>query len=49
LLFQRSVAAWWIGRKEEALAGLKVLSALNLNEMYRNAVTYNLEKLNALL
>jgi len=49
LLFQRSIAAWWIGRKEESLAGLKILSALNLNEMYRNAVTYNLEKLNALL
>jgi hypothetical protein len=49
LLFQRSIAAWWIGRKEESLAGLKVLSALNLNQMYRDAVNYNLEKLNALL
>ena len=38
-----------VGTYAEALAGLKVLSALNLNEMYRNAVTYNLEKLNALL
>ena len=49
LLFQRSVAAWWIGRKDEAISGLKVLSALNLNEMYRVAVNHNLEKLNALL
>jgi len=49
LLFQRSIAAWWIGRKDESLAGLKVLSALNLNQMYRDAVNYNLEKLNALL
>lgn len=49
LLFQRSIAAWWIGRREEAIAGLKVLSAMDLNEMYRDAVTYNMEKLNVVL
>lgn len=49
LLFQRYIAAWWIGRKEESLDGLRSLSTSNMNELYRNAVTYNLEKLNALL
>lgn len=48
-LFQKAISAWWIGRKDESLSTLKILSAFNLNEMYRNAVTNNLEKLNALL
>lgn len=48
--FQMAVAAWWIGRKDEALDILKDLSQQDgLHPMYQNAVTYNLEKLNALL
>jgi hypothetical protein len=48
--FQVAVAAWWIGRKDEALAILNDLSQQgDLHPMYQNAVTYNLEKLNALL
>jgi hypothetical protein len=49
LLFQKAVAAWWIGRKDESLATLRVLNGLNLNQQYKDAVKFNLEKLNALL
>jgi tetratricopeptide (TPR) repeat protein len=49
LYFQQAVAAWWIGRKDEALSTLKILSSMDLDPMYRNAVALNLEKLNALL
>ena len=49
LYFQKAVAAWWIGRKDEALSTLKILSSMDLNPVYKDAVTYNLEKLNALL
>lgn len=49
LHFQKAVAAWWIGRKDESLSTLKVLSGMNLNQKYKEAVAYNLEKLNASL
>ena len=49
LLFQKGVAAWWIGRKDESLAILHAMAGMNINPIYKNAVTYNLEKLNALL
>lgn len=49
LEFQMAIAAWWIGRKEESLKSLHDLSTRDLVPMYRDAVTYNLEKLNALL
>lgn len=49
LHFQKAIAAWWIGRKSESLATLKILSSMNLNARYKEAVSYNLEKLNALL
>lgn len=50
LRFQMAVAAWWIGRKDEALDILNTLANRDdLNPIYQNAVTYNLEKLNALL
>jgi hypothetical protein len=47
LSFQKAVAAWWIGRKDESLSTLKELSGMKINEEYKNAVAYNLEKLNA--
>lgn len=46
--FQMAIAAWWIGRQEEAL---RTLTALNDRDdivpMYKEAARYNLEKLNA--
>lgn len=48
LQFQKGVAAWWIGRKEESLQILRDLSNQDLSPMYREAVNYNLEKLGAL-
>lgn len=49
LYFQKAVAAWWIGRKDEALSTLKILSSMDIDQMYKDAVKYNLDKLNALL
>jgi tetratricopeptide (TPR) repeat protein len=49
LHFQKYIAAWWIGRKDESVAGLKVLSALGMHPIYKDAVANNLERLNALL
>lgn len=49
LHFQKAVAAWWIGRKDEAINGLEILSALDMHPVYKEAVTKNLETLNALL
>lgn len=49
LRFQMAISAWWIGRKDEALETLNALSEEDLVPLYRDAVAYNLEKLNALL
>jgi hypothetical protein len=50
LRFQIAISAWWIGRKTEALDIFNALAMQdNLHPMYKNAITYNLEKLNALL
>jgi hypothetical protein len=49
LLFQQYVAAWWIGRKDESIEGLRYLSQIEMNQMYKDAVTHNLEKLDAVL
>lgn len=49
LYFQKAVAAWWIGRKDESLSTLKILFSMNLDPMYKNIVALNLEKINALL
>ena len=49
LRFQQYIAAWWIGRKDESLNGLKELAQLEMVQMYKDAVQYNLDKLNALL
>lgn len=49
LLFQRYIAAWWIGRKDESIQGLKSLSEFDMAQMYKDAVAYNLEKLDAVL
>jgi hypothetical protein len=49
LYFQKAVAAWWIGRKDESLNTLKILSSMEIDQTYKDAVKFNLEKLNALL
>jgi hypothetical protein len=49
LEFQKFVAAWWVGRKKESLDGLKDLASRDLPAMYKDAVAYNLEKLNVVL
>lgn len=49
LQFQKAVAAWWIGRKEEALSTLRILSDMDMHPMYTNVVAHNLEKLNVVL
>jgi len=49
LLFQKGISAWWIGRKDESLSTLHVLKGLSMNQMYKDAVAHNLDKLNALL
>jgi hypothetical protein len=49
LLFQQYIAAWWIGRKDESIDGLKSLFTMKMNQNYLDAVNYNLHKLNALL
>jgi len=47
LEFQKYIAAWWIGRRQEAIDGLTALANDDsISEMYRNASKYNLEKLN---
>lgn len=45
--FQMAIAAWWIGRKVESLSMLYELSTMQLDPTYRDAVLYNLERLNA--
>lgn len=46
--FQKAVAAWWIGRKQESIDNLKAIASNPAYvQMYRDASSYNLEKLNA--
>jgi hypothetical protein len=48
LKFQMGIAAWWIGRKQEAIDRLTALANDDtIAAMYRDASKYNLEKLNA--
>jgi hypothetical protein len=42
LLFQKAVAGWWIGRKDESAELLKYLTTVPLPEVYKNAVLNNL-------
>jgi hypothetical protein len=43
LLFQKAVAGWWIGRKDESAQILNHLLTVDLPEVYRNAVLSNLK------
>jgi tetratricopeptide (TPR) repeat protein len=49
LHFQKAIAAWWLGQKDQSLHILELLSIMDLNATYKEAVRFNLEKLNALL
>jgi tetratricopeptide (TPR) repeat protein len=49
LAFQQFVAAWWIGRKDESIEGLRQLKKQKMHAVYKKAVNDNLVKLNALL
>ena len=49
LLFQQYIAAWWIGRKQESIEGLKSLLEMDITQMYKDAITYNLGRLDAVL
>ena len=43
--FEKAVAAWWIGRKNESLELLHKLDGMQLNPGYAKAVKNNLERL----
>ena len=45
--FEKAVAAWWIGRKNEGLAILTKLSTIDMPVEYVNSIKSNLELLNA--
>lgn len=43
LLFQKAVAGWWIGRRDESAQILNYLLTVDLPEIYRSAVLSNLK------
>lgn len=45
LNFQKGVAAWWIGRKNESKDIFEMLLRLNISDEYRSSINYNLERL----
>jgi hypothetical protein len=45
LLFEKAVAAWWIGRKDESIQILNRLNAMDIDPGYKSAVQHNLERI----
>ena len=45
LKFQKAVAGWWIGRKDESKQIFEELLRQNISEEYRNSIKYNMERL----
>ena len=45
LYFEKAVAAWWIGRKDESVEIFNKLNAMYLEPGYRQAVKHNLERI----
>jgi tetratricopeptide (TPR) repeat protein len=45
LLFQQAVSSWWIGRQDESISLLSLLSSLDMEKEYKDAVAGNLERL----
>ena len=46
LEFEKAVAGWWIGRADESKHILNKLNTMYIKDEYKNAVKFNLEKLN---
>jgi tetratricopeptide (TPR) repeat protein len=46
LLFEKAVAGWWIGRLEESISIFNNLLKLDIPEVYRKSIEYNLGKIN---
>jgi tetratricopeptide (TPR) repeat protein len=44
LTFQKAVAAWWVGRKDESKELLEALSKMDIAPMYAQAVARNLKQ-----
>lgn len=47
LLFEKAVAAYWIGRKNESISLLRSLLSMNIASAYRVAVEENLRRIDA--
>jgi hypothetical protein len=45
LLFEKAVAAWWIGRKDESIQIFGRLNAMQIDPGYKTAVQNNLERI----
>jgi tetratricopeptide (TPR) repeat protein len=45
LLFEKAVAAWWIGRKDESIQIFGRLNAMEIDPGYKAAVQNNLERI----
>lgn len=45
LLFEKAVAAWWIGRKNESVEIFNRLNAMNIDAGYKTAVQNNLARI----
>jgi len=45
LLFEKAVAGWWIGRKEESLSIFKSLLELDIPDNYRQSIQYNITRI----
>jgi hypothetical protein len=45
LLFEKAVAAWWIGRKDESVQILNRLNNMKIDPAYKMAVQNNLERI----
>jgi tetratricopeptide (TPR) repeat protein len=45
LLFEKAVAAWWIGRKDESIQIFGRLNAMEIDPGYKTAVQNNLERI----
>lgn len=45
LEFEQAVSGWWLGRAEESKTIFNKLINMDINEDYRNAIKYNLERI----
>jgi hypothetical protein len=45
LLFEKAIAAWWIGRKDESVELLQKLNQMDINLGYKVAIELNIERI----